>query len=166
MVIGHATGIIEAVDGTRAFAVGTTSAMAAGNMAGGLGAGVLADRLPLGRMLAALPLLSMAVMLVSSVSVNPGLLLACLVVVGTTYGAIIAIYPVAVLAVAGRAQSSRLYGRVFTSWGLAGRVGPWLAGVLFDATGRYRLPFLVAAACAAWSVICAVSLTRRVSELR
>jgi len=43
--------------------------------------------------------------------------------IGYCYGAIIAIYPVAVVDVFGTLAAPRIYGQVFTAWGLAGLVG-------------------------------------------
>ncbi len=146
MVIGHAAAIIEAVGGSAALAVGATAAMAIGNMVGGLGAGALADRVPIRHLLVGLPALSTAFVLTASAIDRPALLAPLLVGIGLTYGAIIAVYPVAVLTMAGPEQSSALYGRVFTSWGVAGLAGPWLAGRLFDTTGDYSLALMVAAA--------------------
>ena len=66
-------------------------------------------------------------------------------VVGFAYGAIIAVYPAAVTAHYGAARSARVYGRVFTAWGLAGLAGPWLAGALYDLSGTYSVALGLAA---------------------
>ncbi|MBX2823832.1 MAG: YbfB/YjiJ family MFS transporter, partial [Gammaproteobacteria bacterium] len=57
----------------------------------------------------------------------------------------IAIYPVSIAEQFGTRASPRIYGQVFTAWGLAGLVGPWVSGWLFDATGSYRWSLLIAA---------------------
>ena len=60
------------------------------------------------------------------------------------YGAIIAAYPVAVITCFGAPASPRIYGRVFTAWGLAGVVGPWVAGWLYDTSGDYQRALTIA----------------------
>ena len=59
-------------------------------------------------------------------------------------------------------SSARIYGRVFTAWGAAGLLGPWLAGVLFDLSGDYRIALLVAAAIGLGSVAALTGVFRRV----
>ena len=62
-----------------------------------------------------------------------------LCVIGFAYGAIIAVYPYAVAYYFGAAAAAKIYGRVFTAWGLAGLGAPWLAGYLFDLNGTDKL---------------------------
>ncbi len=152
MVIGHATGIVRAAGGSASLAIGGAVVIAFGNMLGGLSAGVLADRVRIGTLLALLPLLSATVLVLCVLPWDARWLLAGLVVVGFSYGAIIALYPVAVIAHFGAQASSRVYGRVFTAWGLVGLLGPWLAGVLYDVTGGYTVAIVVAAVSSGFSV--------------
>ncbi|MDE0787334.1 MAG: hypothetical protein OSB06_01525, partial [SAR324 cluster bacterium] len=63
------------------------------------------------------------------------------------------------------ASSSQIYGRVFTAWGLAGLVGPWLAGLLYDVTGDYTLALLVAAASSTLSVMAAYLISRQMRDI-
>lgn len=74
------------------------------------------------------------------------MVMGAIVVVGGSYGALIAVYPVAVSDRFGPRASARIYGRVFTAWGLAGLVGPWGAGALFDMFGNYSLATALASA--------------------
>lgn len=48
----------------------------------------------------------------------------------------------------GPEQAARIYGRIFTAWGVAGLLAPWMAGLLFDSTGAYLAALLCAAAVA------------------
>ena len=158
MVIGHATGIVLAAGGTIALAIGGAMVIAFGNMLGGLAAGVLSDRIRISTLLTLLPLMSALVLTISAASSNALLLLISLMLVGFSYGSIIAVYPVAIVKLFGEASSSRIYGRVFTAWGLAGLLGPWLAGLLYDITGGYTLALLAAATSSALSVLVAYLL--------
>ena len=40
----------------------------------------------------------------------------------------------------------KVYGRVFTAWGAAGLIAPWLAGFLYDRYGGYGLAMAMAGA--------------------
>ena len=68
-----------------------------------------------------------------------------LALVGFAYGAIIAAYPAVISTLFGAVNSIQVYGLVFTAWGAAGFLGPWLAGLFYDANGDYRLALLLAA---------------------
>jgi OFA family oxalate/formate antiporter-like MFS transporter len=77
-----------------------------------------------------------------------------LAIAGFAYGAIIAIYPVAIAACFGE-DGARAYGRVFIAWGVAGLLAPWCAGVIYDARGEYDLAMLIAALVALLSAVSA-----------
>jgi OFA family oxalate/formate antiporter-like MFS transporter len=91
-----------------------------------------------------MPLLTVSALILIHQAPSPWAVLAGLVVAGFAYGASIAIYPYAILQVYGD-SGPRVYGQVFTAWGAAGLAGPWLAGELFQLSGDYRLPIVVAA---------------------
>jgi MFS family permease len=64
-------------------------------------------------------------------------LLAALCAVGVGYGCLAGCLPAIVARSYGPAALTRLYGRLFTAWGLAGLAAPYLAGLLFDRHGDY-----------------------------
>ena len=145
MAIGHAVSIARAegaditgLAGWAAVTVGCGSAL------GGFVAGWLVDRWPVSRFLVGLPMLSALVLLAILFGSGVEWVLGLLSVVGFAYGAIIAIYPVAIAECFGDA-GARAYGRVFLAWGLAGLTAPWLAGVIYDWRGDYRLSIGIAA---------------------
>ena len=166
MVIGHATEIVAAAGGSAVLAIGGAMVIALGNMLGGLAAGVLSDRIRISTLLIMQPLMSVLVLMVSVASSNAFLLLISLVLVGFSYGLIIAVYPVAVIKIFGEVSSSLIYGRIFTAWGLAGLAGPWLAGWLYDVTGNYTLALLVAAASSTLSVMSAYLIAIQMRDNR
>ena len=47
-----------------------------------------------------------------------------------------------------------IYGYLSVGNGLGGAIGPWFAGALFDLTGSYRVPFLIATAFCVLGSIC------------
>jgi MFS family permease len=47
-----------------------------------------------------------------------------------------------------------IYGFLSVGNGLGGAIGPWFAGALFDLTGSYRIPFLIATTFCAFGSIC------------
>ena len=164
MVLGHATGIVQSAGGSSAMAVTGAMVIALGNMVGGLLAGVLADRIRISLLLIILPLLSSIALLLALNDINAILLLCTLTIVGFSYGAIIAVYPVAVLAIFGSASSSRIYGRVFTSWGFVGLLGPWLAGYFYDTSGQYTLAILAALGSSLLSILVAFTLAKQIPD--
>ncbi len=153
MVLGHAAEILRAHGGgAAAIAAGVMLATAA-NAAGGLVAGWLADRGQLRRLLLGLPMLAAASLVALTAIPGPAAAIALLALVELSYGGIIVLYPVAVTRMAGPALGPVVYGRVFTCWGVAGFAGPWLAGLLFEATGGYDAAFVMAAAIACLSTL-------------
>jgi MFS family permease len=134
--------------------------IALGNMIGGLLAGVLADRIRIGLLMILLPLISAIALMLALNDLSALQLLGTLTVVGFSYGAIIAAYPIAVLAIFGSAASSRIYGRIFTSWGFVGLLGPWLGGYFYDSSGQYNLAISAALASSLLSVLVAYILSK------
>jgi OFA family oxalate/formate antiporter-like MFS transporter len=136
--------------------------IALGNMVGGLFAGVLADRVRIGLLLILLPLISAMALIFALNDLSALLLLGTLTVVGFSYGAIIALYPIAVLAIFGSASSSRIYGRIFTAWGFVGLLGPWLGGYFFDSSGQYSLAISAALVSSLLSILVAYTLAKKI----
>lgn len=160
MAIGHAVGIVEANGGSATQTLGAPVLIALGNMAGGVSAGFMLDRVRARRLLVALAGISAITLIGLSESGSPMTALAGLVMTGFCYGAIISAYPVTVAVYFGLVQSSSVYGRVFTAWGLAGLTAPWLAGTLYDHTGGYAMALKIAGVAALASAIAAYNLPK------
>lgn len=152
MAIGHAAGI-AALGAPGAAPWIAPALLAASNLAGSLAGGQLADRIPAGRLLSALPGLSAGALGAMALWPGPLVVFAGLAVAGFAYGGTIAAYPAVIAKRVGAAASAAVYGRVFTAWGLAGLVGPWLAGLLYEGTGGYGLALGLAAAVAALAAV-------------
>lgn len=155
MVIGHAYGIATWRGLDTGFAIWATTVVAFGNMLGGFSAGYSADHISSRMLLRWLPLFTSFGLLILSWPEQSGwfLTLFGLGIVGFCYGAIIAVYPVAVADVYGVMAAPRIYGQVFTAWGLAGLFGPWVSGWIFDHTDSYRIALFFAIILSIVSVI-------------
>lgn len=156
MALGHAAAIVDDAGGPGGAAV-----VAAGlaSASGGLWVALVADRTATDRLLRLLPLGSAVVLVIAAVVSHGVVLMVAVAGIAFTYGALIAIYPLAVAQRFGQDGYSRAYGRVFTAWGTAGLVGPVGAGHLFEVTGSYRIPMLMAAVAAIGSSVVARQLS-------
>ncbi|HUS53454.1 MAG TPA: MFS transporter [Thermohalobaculum sp.] len=144
MAIGHAAGIAKSLGFAGPPWVAPVL-IAVCNMGGSLSGGWLVDRIPVARLLGGLPMVSAAALLLLAGGGNGAVALFSLGAAGLTYGAIIAAYPATIAKIFGTAAGTRVYGRVFTVWGSAGLIAPWLAGYLFDRTGGYTVALGTAA---------------------
>jgi OFA family oxalate/formate antiporter-like MFS transporter len=149
MAIAHAVPIIDALVGGTDWGPMAPTLNAVGNVLGSLLSGLLVDRLGLRRALA-LPLavLTMSLYLIASTP-DPKLALGCLCACGVAYGVLIAVVPLVLRLRFGAARFNRTFGVVFTAWGSAGLLGPFLGGVLYDQTGSYQPALALAAGSAA-----------------
>ncbi len=151
MVIGHATGLATAAGASKSLVIWAPILVAIGNMMGGVLAGWVTDRVATRTVLTALPLLSLAGLLALLTLTRTEAALAGLALIGFAYGAIIAVYPAVISYLFGTLNGIKAYGRVFTAWGTAGLVFPWLAGYLFDLSQSYTTVLTVAAVISALS---------------
>ena len=162
MALGHAAEVVRAHGGSETAITVGVAIVAGANAAGCFAAGWLSDRGQLRRLLAGLPILAVAALLLLAAGPGPVATVALLTLVQVAYGGIIVLYPVAVTHMAGPAWGPVVYGRVFTCWGVAGFGGPWLAGRLFEETGGYAPAFVIAAGVACLSTAAVLTLGRRV----
>jgi OFA family oxalate/formate antiporter-like MFS transporter len=149
MVIVHAVGLMRGFGASEISIMAAPTLNAVGNIAGSLLGGVIADRLTARRALAVpllISLISLVVMrVVSSEVALLGLMTAC----GFGYGALIAIVPVVIRKMFDPVHVGWVFGRVFTAWGIAGLVGPYVAGNIFDHTHGYELAIIASICCLA-----------------
>jgi MFS family permease len=80
------------------------------------------------------------------------------IVFGVCYGAYVALLPTIVMDLYGPRAVSGIIGCLYTGCGLGTLVGPWLAGVAYDAVGSYQLPILAGAAFSVGAAACVVIL--------
>ncbi len=143
IVFGHAAEISKTHGFSAAHWV-TPAIVSICGMAGSFAGGWLADHVTSVKLLTYLPMISATALMVLALQSNIVLLLLCLGMIGFIYGAIVTAYPATITQMFGIWNSPRIYGRIFTAWGAAGFLGPWLAGLLFDQTGTYSTALAVA----------------------
>lgn len=138
LVIAHAATIVQSVGGAAWQLAFGASLVAIGNGVGRILGGWLGDRWSVRAILAGMQSLCAVGLVWIACWTNVAADLAALGVVGLGYGCLAGAYPVIVGNLYGRENVSRVYGRLFTAWGLAAVCIPYLGGVAFDATGSYR----------------------------
>ncbi len=155
MVIGHAFAIALWLNPDGGMSSISPVVVSLGNMLGGFTAGYFSDRLSSRSLLLWLPVLTCVglLCLVSPLSIFWIAMLTSLGIIGYCYGALIAVYPVAISDIFGTEAAPRIYGQIFTAWGVAGLVGPWFSGWLFDQTMSYKLALIIAAGISLLSLV-------------
>ncbi len=159
MAIAHATPFITSYGNTHlSLALWGAIVLGIGNAIGGLIAGLACDRFSTQHIITLLPCVAAIALASAAVAPNAAMALAMLVVIGFTYGALIAVYPVAIARHFGLTNSATAYGRIFIAWGIAGLSAPVIAGLLYDTTQSYRYSMLLAMALSLASAIAALRL--------
>jgi len=153
MVIGHAVGVAHSSDLSGKWIFIAPIVIALGNVAGSCFGGYLVDRWSARRLLLYTGASSALSLIFMWANLTPLSALAGLAIIGITYGATIAAFPVAIARLYGAVKGIRIYGLVFTAWGVAGLFTPWFAGLLFERSDDYTSALLTAAILAATSVI-------------
>lgn len=143
---------------TEAQGVALVSLIGVGSLLGRFTIGAPADRIgrlpSLGLMYAGLGIMFFLWALASAYWV----LVVFAVVFGVCYGAYVALLPTIVMDLYGPRSVSGIIGCLYTGCGLGTLVGPWLAGVAYDAVGSYQLPILAGAAFSVGAAACVVIL--------
>ena len=155
MVLGHAAAIVGSFGATPEQIVFGASMVGIGNGIGRLGGGWFSDRVAPRRILTTMLLLAGLALLVVATVPAVAVSIVALTIVGVGYGTMAGAYPVVISQIYGVANVSKIYGRVFIAWGLAGVGGPALGGLLFDQDGDYFMAIVLGAAAALCSgLIC------------
>ena len=83
------------------------------------------------------------------------------VVFGICYGGYVALFPTIVMDLYGARSVAGIIGFLYTGAGIGTLLGPWLAGVAYDATGAYDLPILAGVATSLAAAACVAVLLQR-----
>lgn len=154
MIIGHALPVFTARHPDVTNGALAPVMVAIGNIAGGLSIGMAAVTFRNRTLLLLFSALSLAGLLLvrQTVATRVGITLTGLTLIGFSYGAIIAVFPIVVTDTFGKWSAPRIYGQIFTAWGLAGLLAPTLSGLLYDRSGAYTLSITLAL------IICVLSI--------
>ena len=87
-----------------------------------------------------------------------GLLYPAAIAFGFSYGAGVTLLPALVGDFFGRAHAGTIVGRIFATAGSLAAVGPYVAQLLVDASGSYRVAFLLSGGANAAAVLMAIRL--------
>jgi MFS family permease len=133
---------------SEAQGVTLVSLIGLGSLLGRFTVGPFADRMGRGHSLAAMYAGLGAMLLVWWAASAWWLLALFAIVFGICYGAYVALLPTIVMDLYGPRAVSGITGFLYTGAGLGTLVGPWLAGVAYDALGAYDLPIIGGSLCA------------------
>jgi OFA family oxalate/formate antiporter-like MFS transporter len=160
MALSHAAGIAVAfgVAAERAWLGPTMTSV--GYVAACIVAGPVTDWLSGRRVLAGLATTMTLALLALFLWPSAALSLVVLALVGGSFGATAAVYPVTISSYYSVSEMARIYGRITMAYGGAGLVAPYMAGVLYDWEGGYHWSLLIAAAFAALGIASGISLPR------
>jgi OFA family oxalate/formate antiporter-like MFS transporter len=143
--------------GVAAVALSTMTLVigAAGNASGRILSGWMSDRLGRINVLRVMIAVSMVAMpLLYAAGSNVALLYAAVFVVYWCYGTQLSVNGVAASDFWGTRNAGINYGLLFTAWGVAGIIGPFIGGALYDRYHDYKAAFYAAASLAALALIC------------
>ena len=158
MVIGHSAGVAASLQPGIAPWI-APMVIAFFNLLGSLIGGRLVDKIRPGGLLAVLAVITTGALISLVMFGKVGGLFISLSVIGFAYGGTIAAYPAAIAKLFDVKDIAKIYGRVFTAWGCAGLLGPWLAGFLFDISKDYQLALLAAASFGLVSILAMILLS-------
>lgn len=164
MAISQAAGIVVAYGGLPGLAVIGTTLVGVGNGLGRLVGGWLCDHLPIRRVVMGAHLIAAAALAALALFPSAAVAVVALALVGLCYGLISGAYPSALGLYYGVVNYGRMLGRLITAWGVAGLLAPWLAGVIFDATGGYGLAVSLACSGAALGFLVSIALPRAAEQ--
>jgi MFS family permease len=132
-----------------------------GYIAGALSAGYLSELFGGRRVLIAMGALTAAPFFLLYALPSGPMSLITLACVGAAFGAGTSCYPVTLVSYYGLARMPAIYGRVCTSYGVAGLAAPFIAGALHDLGGNYDLAVLLAAIVGVAGLVANAALPRR-----
>jgi MFS transporter, OFA family, oxalate/formate antiporter len=162
MTLGHAAPLMTTRFPGSALAPLAVMLVAGGNILGSVGGGLWAQKSPAKRALAApvgLCAVSLAALLFSS---DPRTALLAIFAIGAAYGGLIAAVPIVIVRVLGSHGFAKAFGVIFSAWGLAGLLGPSIAGLVFDHNGSYNFALLLAL----FSSLIGLALTKTLPVLK
>jgi len=152
MIIGHMA-IIAKMQAGIAWGFVFVSILAIFNAGGRIIGGFLSDKIGRTQTLLLMFAVQAVNMLCFSSYKTVGMLIVGIAFAGIAYGSLLAIFPPITFDFFGLKNGGVNYGCLFTSWGIAGVVGPIMAGRIVDLTKSYNQAYLAAAGMLVVSII-------------
>jgi OFA family oxalate/formate antiporter-like MFS transporter len=143
---------------TEAQGVALVSLIGVGSLVGRFAVGAPADRLGRLPSLCAMYAGLGVMFLLWTVASAYWMLVVFAVVFGACYGAYVALLPTIVMDLYGPRSVSGIIGCLYTGCGVGTLLGPWLAGVAYDAVGSYQAAMLGGAVFSAGAAACVAIL--------
>ncbi len=153
MTISQLIPYAKTVGLTAAAAVFTLVITAVGNAGGRIFSGWLSDAIGRLQTLRLMIVVSAVSMVILPNVANIGMVYVMLFVVYYCYGTLLSVFPSTTADFFGTKNLGVNYGWVFTAWGVAGIVGPVIAGYMFRTYQNYTAAFYTAGALAAISFV-------------
>jgi OFA family oxalate/formate antiporter-like MFS transporter len=162
MALVHLPQHVAEVSGERMYAAAIISVIGLASLAARAGGGSWADRI--GRV--AMIRVALVLMLITSILwvTNPwgtSVYFVVAALFGVTYGLCIALLPTVIADSFGNKEISRIIGTVYTSFALAGLLGPTAAGLLRDRYGNYDLALMVCIVLSVATLIASAGVRKR-----
>jgi len=144
MVLGLAGKITDSIGATATITSIAIAGAAAGNSVGRLS--VSGFNYAIQPVYTAVLAVSVAAigLIIMGMSTSPSLVVTGLILVAIGYGAVASTMPALVGAIYGKDKFARVYSYLFSAWGAAGLIAPWLAGVIHDRTGDFQMAIVFA----------------------
>jgi MFS family permease len=161
MVLSQAREIVATYGGAAALAVGATTGITAAIAAARIGGGWLVDRFAVPHVMCAAHALALGGGVLLTLFPAPATAVLGLGMIGTGYGFVSGSTAGGIGVYWQPADYGRIAGRTYIAWCLAAIGLPVLAGWLFDRTGGYGTPVLIAAGCNLAGMALALTMPRR-----
>jgi MFS transporter, OFA family, oxalate/formate antiporter len=157
MVIGHAANITK-IQAHWEGGVIVVILLAVFNGIGRSFGGMLSDRIGRPNLMRLTFILQAANMLFFALYTNYIVLMLGVAIAGACYGACMVVFSAMTADLYGMKYFSSNYGLVFTSWGVAGVLGPIPGAIIFDATKSFNAAYLLAGAMAIAALVIAFTV--------
>lgn len=144
MIIGHITSIAQ-IQAKWNFGYYLVMVIAIFNTIGRLFSGMLSDKYGRKNVITIALIIQFLNIACFVFYTNLMLLMCGAALTGLCYGASMSFFPLATADYYGVKNAGANYGLLFTSWGVAGLIGPVLAGFLVDITGAYTMAYIISA---------------------
>ena len=161
MVLGHAATMMASWGASSEQTQFAPMLSSAGIVAGALLGGPLTDVLSGRRVLVGAGLVMGVFLLALFFTPSVAVGLAAIAAVGMSFGVLASAHPVTIAGYYGAAALPRVFGRISIAYGLGGLLGPFSAGVIYDADQHYGTAVILIAALAFMGAVFYAGLPRR-----